>query len=53
MAEYQLGRALTDAQVAQIVTFLKVLTGDIDPAYIAPPALPASTPATPKAEEVN
>ena len=50
MAEYQLGRALTDAQVAQIVTFLKVLTGDIDPAYIKAPTLPPSTSTTPKAD---
>ena len=48
MAEYQLGRALTDVQTTQIVTFLKVLTGSIDPEYIKPPALPPSTPATPR-----
>ena len=47
MAEYQLGRALTDAQARQIVTFLKVLTGTIDSEYIKPPTLPPSTPATP------
>ncbi len=48
MAEYQLGRTLTDAQVTQIVTFLKVLTGRIDPEYIKPPVLPKSTAKTPK-----
>jgi len=48
MAEYQLGRTLTDEQTAQIVEFLKVLTGKIDPEYIRPPVLPKSTPATPK-----
>ncbi len=48
MAEYQLGRALTDVQARQIVTFLKVLTGTIDAEYIKPPTLPPSTPATPR-----
>jgi cytochrome c peroxidase len=50
MAEYQLGRTLTDSQVKEIVAFLKVLTGRIDPEYIKPPVLPKSTPRTPKAE---
>lgn len=50
MAEYQLGRPLTDTQVTQIVAFLKVLTGTIDPEYIKPPVLPPSTATTPKAE---
>lgn len=48
MAEYQLGRQLTDEQVGQIVDFLKVLTGQIDPEYIKPPVLPPSTAKTPK-----
>lgn len=51
MAEFQLGRTLTDQQTAQIVDFLKVLTGKIDPEYIKPPVLPKSTPATPKPDE--
>lgn len=48
MAEYQLGKTLTDQEVRQIVDFLKVLTGRIDPEYIKPPALPPSTATTPK-----
>jgi cytochrome c peroxidase len=48
MAQYQLGRTLTDDQVRQIVVFLKVLTGRIDPDYTKPPALPKSTARTPK-----
>jgi cytochrome c peroxidase len=53
MAEYQLGKKMTDQQVKQISGFLKVLTGRIDPEYIKPPVLPKSTAKTPKAEEAN
>ena len=48
MAEYQLGKKLTDTEVQQIITFLKVLTGKIDPEYIKKPDLPKSTATTPK-----
>jgi cytochrome c peroxidase len=48
MGEYQLGKKLTDEQVKQILAFLKVLTGKIDPEYIKAPVLPKSTPKTPK-----
>ena len=48
MAEYQLGKTLTEAQTNSIVTFLGTLTGDIPVEYIQPPALPKSTPRTPK-----
>jgi cytochrome c peroxidase len=48
MAEYQLARKLNDDQVKQIVSFLKVLTGKIDPEYVKPPVLPKSTAKTPK-----
>jgi cytochrome c peroxidase len=48
MAEYQLGKQLSDQQVKQIVAFLKVLTGRIDADYVKPPVLPKSTAATPK-----
>ncbi len=48
MAEYQLGKALTDAEVENILAFLKVLTGRIDAEYIKPPELPKSTAKTPK-----
>jgi cytochrome c peroxidase len=51
MGEYQLGVNLSDQDVGQIVTFLKALTGRIDPDYIKPPVLPRSTAATPKADE--
>src|SRR5512135_487450 len=40
MGRYQLGRDLTDAQVASIVTYLKALTGEIPAAYIAAPQSP-------------
>ena len=50
MAEYQLGKTLTDQEVGQIVEFLKVLTGKIDQEYIKPPVLPPSTAKTPKPE---
>jgi cytochrome c peroxidase len=48
MAEYQLGKTLTDAETQQIITFLKVLTGKIDPEYTKKPVLPKSTATTPK-----
>ncbi len=48
MAEYQLGKTLTPAETKQIVDFLRVLTGKIDPEYIKAPALPKSTARTPK-----
>jgi cytochrome c peroxidase len=48
MAEYQLGKSLTPEQTKQIVDFLKVLTGKIDPEYIKAPVLPKSTARTPK-----
>jgi cytochrome c peroxidase len=40
MGEYQLGKQLSDKDVASIVTFLKTLTGRIPAGYIKPPALP-------------
>jgi len=40
MADYQLGKTLTDQQVADMVAFMKALTGKIDEEYIAKPALP-------------
>jgi len=51
MGEYQLGRALTAEETRQIIDFLKVLTGTVDPEYTKPPTLPKSTPATPKPDE--
>jgi cytochrome c peroxidase len=51
MGEYQLGRPLTAEETKQITDFLKVLTGTIDPEITKPPALPPSTPKTPKPDE--
>ncbi len=47
MADVQLGKTLTDAQVDQLVVFLDALTGTPDAQYIKPPALPPSGPSTP------
>ena len=51
MGEYQLGRPLTAEETKQIIDFLKVLTGTIDPEYTKPPVLPPSTAKTPKPDE--
>jgi cytochrome c peroxidase len=40
MAEHQLGRTLTDADVTKLVAFLGSLTGQIDPEYTREPKLP-------------
>jgi len=48
MGQHQLGKQLTDAQVASIVTFLKATTGPLPLDLIEEPALPPSTAATPK-----
>ncbi len=48
MAEYELGKQLTESQVNSIVTFLKALTGEIPTDYIKEPELPKSTAKTPK-----
>ncbi len=48
MAEHQNGRQLGQVELESIVTWLKTLTGPIPQDYIKPPALPASTAATPK-----
>jgi cytochrome c peroxidase len=49
MGEYQLGKMLSDEEVASIITFLKALKGDIPADYIKLPKLPESTADTPKA----
>jgi len=51
MAEYQLGKNLTDVQLKSIVTWLKTLTGDVPAEYIKPPVLPKSTAKTPKPDK--
>lgn len=48
MAEYQLGKQLSEAEVKSVVAFLKTLTGEIPADYIKQPALPKSTAKTPK-----
>jgi cytochrome c peroxidase len=53
MAEYQVGKELTDAQIQSIVTWLKSLTGELPADYIKPPKLPASGPNTPKPEAAD
>jgi cytochrome c peroxidase len=53
MAEYQLGRTLTADETRQIIGFLKVLTGRIDPEYIKEPVLPKSTAKTPKPDPTD
>ena len=49
MAEYQLGKQLTDEETASILTFLKALKGEIPTDYVKAPKLPESTADTPKA----
>ncbi len=49
MAKHQLARNLSDAEVEDLVAFLKSLTGELPPAeLISPPPLPAGTAKTPK-----
>lgn len=48
MGKHQLGKELKPEEVSSIVTFLKALTGEADPSYIAKPTLPESGPTTPK-----
>jgi cytochrome c peroxidase len=50
MAEYQLGKALSPAQVDSIIVWLKSLTGEIPAELIKEPVLPKSTDKTPKAD---
>jgi cytochrome c peroxidase len=51
MGEYQLGRALTAEETKQVIDFLKVLTGTVDPEFTKPPVLPPGTAKTPKPDE--
>lgn len=48
MGKHQLGKSLTDAQVASIVTWLKTLTGEIPKDYIAQFKVPDAIPPAPK-----
>jgi len=47
MAEYQLGKELSDEDTTRIVTFLQALTGELPTEQIAKPELPESGPDTP------
>ncbi len=47
MGRHQVGLELTDDEVRAIATWMKSLTGTIDPSYIAAPKLPPSGPRTP------
>lgn len=47
MAEYQLGKTLSAAEIGDIAAFLRSLTGEIDRDYIKKPALPESGKDTP------
>lgn len=53
MADYQLGKQLSPAEVKSIIAFLKTLTGEVPADYIKEPALPKSTPATPKPDPTD
>jgi cytochrome c peroxidase len=48
MADYQVGKTLSAAEIQSIVTWMKSLTGEIPADYIKPPELPKSTSKTPK-----
>ena len=48
MGTHQLGKDLTKKEVASIITFLKTLTAQPAPEYLAIPELPKSTRRTPK-----
>jgi cytochrome c peroxidase len=48
MGEYEVGKQLKPEEVKAIVAWLATLTGEIPTEYIKPPALPKSTPKTPK-----
>ena len=50
MALHQLGKELEDAEIADVVAFLKSLTGTLPTDYIAEPKLPESTATTPAAD---
>ena len=48
MAKHQLGKELSDAEVASIATFLGALSGEAPAELVAAPELPPSTAKTPK-----
>jgi cytochrome c peroxidase len=48
MGHHQLGVALEHDEVKAIAAWMLSMTGDVDPKYVAAPALPASTQKTPR-----
>jgi cytochrome c peroxidase len=53
MADYQVGKTLSDAEIQSIVSWMKSLTGEIPTDYIKQPELPKSTSKTPKPSEAD
>jgi cytochrome c peroxidase len=53
MADYQVGKTLTEAQVRSIATWIRSLTGEIPADYIKEPQLPKSTSKTPAPSEAD
>lgn len=53
MAEYQLGRQLTNQEVRSIIAWLGALTGEIPAEYIKEPPLPKSTARTPRPDATD
>ena len=53
MADYQMGRTLSDAEIQSIATWMNSLTGEIPADYIKPPELPKSTAKTPKPSDAD
>lgn len=53
MADHQVGKTLSDAEIQSIATWMKSLTGEIPAEYIKEPALPKSTSKTPKPSEAD
>jgi cytochrome c peroxidase len=53
MADHQVGKTLSDADLKSIETWMKSLTGEIPADYIKQPELPKSTSKTPKPSEAD
>jgi cytochrome c peroxidase len=53
MADYQVGKTLTEAEIQSIVTWMQSLTGEIPADYIRAPELPKSTSKTPKPSDAD
>jgi cytochrome c peroxidase len=53
MADYQVGKTLSDAEIQSIAAWMKSLTGEIPADYIRQPELPKSTSKTPTPSELD